>query len=206
MAPSVQLQIELLPLGRRSCAAGAGSAPGLGRRRRHARVCRPRRDARAADGARDHRRHAGAVRAVRGGAPARGRAGRPRAAAGQRQLPRLYRRDARAGGRRRVPAVRADDEPDRPGTRLAPDAAPGLRRGDDPPRRQLRRQPAGRDRQDPLPARDLRPRPVPAADHRRRDAARQGDALDRAVRHRSRAGGPGTEVARRISAPAESAA
>jgi len=50
----------------------------------------------------------------------RSRAGRPRAAAAQYQLARLHRRDARAGGGGRIPALRADDEPDWPRARLAP--------------------------------------------------------------------------------------
>ena len=53
-------------------------------------------------------------------------------------------------------------------------------------RRELRRQPAAGDREDPLPARDLRPRPLSPAVQRRHDAARQDHALDRALRHRSR--------------------
>ena len=49
---------------------GAGSAPDLGRRRRLAAVRDSRRGARPADGARDHRRAAGAVRPVRRAPPA----------------------------------------------------------------------------------------------------------------------------------------
>ena len=49
---------------------------------------------------------------------------------------------------------------------------------------------AGRgDRQDPRPARALRPPALSDADARRADAARGGDALDRAVRDGGRAGG-----------------
>ncbi len=46
--------------------------------------------------------------------------------------------------------------------------------------------PAGRDRQDPLPALDLRPRPLPAAAERRHAAARGDHARDRALRDRRR--------------------
>ena len=67
---------------RRLPAPAPGSASGLGRRRRRARVRGARRDARAADGARDHRRAAGALRAVRGDPP-RGRA-HGRATSGRR--------------------------------------------------------------------------------------------------------------------------
>ncbi len=59
------------------------------------------------------------------------------------------------------PSVRGDDGPHRPRARLAADDAPGLRRDADPAGCELRRQPAGDRREDPLPARDLRPRPVP---------------------------------------------
>ena len=54
-------------------------------------------------------------------------------------------------------------------------------------RRAVRRQPAGGDRQDPLPARDLRAPAVPDADERRDAPARKRDASDRAAGNR---GGP----------------
>jgi alkanesulfonate monooxygenase SsuD/methylene tetrahydromethanopterin reductase-like flavin-dependent oxidoreductase (luciferase family) len=73
--------------------------------------------------------------------------------------------------------------------RAAADDAAGLRRRPVAARRQLRRQPAGRDRQDPLPARDLRPPALSAPVLRRHAPARPGHALDRVVRHRGRAGG-----------------
>ena len=63
------------------------------------------------------------------------------------------------------------------------------------PRRELRRQPAGGGREDPLPARDLRPRPVPPLPVEPRP--REDDARDRALRHRGRA-----RRARRGGAPA----
>ena len=65
----------------RRLSASAAGAPGLGRRRRQPRLGRARRAARTADGARDHRRHAGAVRSVRGAAPARRGAGGQRSPA-----------------------------------------------------------------------------------------------------------------------------
>ncbi len=56
------------------------------------------------------------------------------------------------------------------------------------PRRELRRQPAGGDREDPVPARDLRPRALPAPVHGREPRPREDDASDRALRHGGRAG------------------
>ncbi len=101
--------------------------PGLGRRRWVARVGGPCRHARPADGARDHRRPARAIRALRRAAPAcRGRSGPRAAPAAQHQLARLRGRDVAGGGRRVLPIVRGDDEPDREGTR----AGPGLARQD----------------------------------------------------------------------------
>ena len=50
-------------------------------------------------------------------------------------------------------------------------------------------QPGGGGGEDPLPARAVRPRPLPRPDQRRRPAARAGDAGDRAARHRGGAGG-----------------
>ena len=69
----------------------------------------------------------------------------------------------------------------------APTHPSGLRGSRDPARRQLRRQPGSGDREDPLPARAVRPRPLPRPVQRRNDAAREDHALDRAVRHRGRA-------------------
>ena len=48
--------------------------------------------------------------------------------------------------------------------------------------------PAGGRREDPLPARDLRARPVPAPADGRQPRPREDDARDRAVRHRGRTG------------------
>ena len=103
---------------RRVPASSARSSSGLGRRRRDAGVGRPRGDARPPDGARDHRRAPGAVRAVRGAPPPwRGR-GRPRAASTQHQLARIHRGDPAAGARRVVPLRLGGDEPDRAGAWL----------------------------------------------------------------------------------------
>ena len=86
---------------------------------------------------------------------------------------------------------------DRTGARLAADDPRAVRGLGDAARRELPGQPAAGDRQDPVPARDLRPRPVHAAADGRIDAARQGDARDRAVRHagRSRRFAPSSPVA-----------
>ena len=96
---------------RRLPASGAGSAAGLGRGRRLAGVRDPRREARPADGARDHRRTARAVRPVRRAPPARSRRAGHDAAAAQHQLARLRRRDIAAGRGGVLPALRRDDEP-----------------------------------------------------------------------------------------------
>ena len=100
---------------RRLPEAAPGSAPDLGGGRRRARVGGARRGARPADGARDHRRPARALRAVRGDPP-RGRAPRrprPRLGAAQHQLPRLRRRDLAGRRGRCVPAVPPPDDEDR---------------------------------------------------------------------------------------------
>ena len=86
------------------------------------------------------------------------------------------------------PPLRGDDERDRPRARLAADRrARASTRCAHAARRALRRQPRGGGREDPVPARALRPRPLPRPDQRRVDAAREGAAGDRAVRHRGRA-------------------
>ncbi len=55
--------------------------------------------------------------------------------------------------------------------------------------RELHRQPGGGHRQDPRQPRDLRLRPLPAADGGRRHRAPRPDARDRALRHPGRPGG-----------------
>ena len=69
--------------------------------------------------------------------------------------------------------------------------ATGLQRPAHEARRARRRQPRRGAREDPLPARALRPPAVHGADERRLAAARAGAAVDRAVRHRGRTGGSG---------------
>ena len=60
-------------------------------------------------------------------------------------------------------------------------------RSEPPPRgRQLRRLPRRGRREDPRPARDLQPRPLPDPVQRRHPPPRRRDALDRALRHRGR--------------------
>ena len=79
-------------------AAAPGAAAGVGRGRRDAGVGRARRNAGAADDARHHRRHAGALRPVRGAPPEGGVGRRPRPAAGARgQLAHVRCRDLASG-------------------------------------------------------------------------------------------------------------
>ena len=99
-----------------------------------------------------------------------------------------HRRDVAAGDRRVLPVRGGDDEHDRPRARVAADDARAVRGGRDAARRELRRLAAAGDREDPVPARDLRPRSFPGAVQRRVAAPRQADALDRAARYRGRAG------------------
>ena len=115
------------------------------------------------------------------------RAGHDPGRSDQHQLARLHRRDVAGRGRRGVAAVQAPDDEDRARARLAAGSAPGLRRRPHAPRRALRRQPGRGDREDPLPARDLRPRPLPAPAERRHDAPPRAASRDRALRHRGRA-------------------
>ena len=96
---------------------------------------------------------------------------------------------AQQGARRVVPVRLGGDEQDRPGARLAPHGAGRLRRSRDTPRRELRRHAGAGGREDPLPARALRPRPVHGAVHGRRNPARGDPPLDRAPRPRGRARG-----------------
>ena len=117
---------------RRLPAARAGAAARLGRRRRLAAVGRPRRHARAAADARDHRRPARALRAARRALP-RGLRRRP-ATTPRRRASRSTRTASsptpqRAGRRGLRRAVPGDDEPHRPRARLAAvGAAPSTRR------------------------------------------------------------------------------
>ena len=103
-------------------APGAGPAADLGRRRRHARVLRPRRAAGPAPDGRGHRRRATPVRPARRPLPARGRPGgpRPRAAAGRAARVRLRRREHPGGGRHHLPGLARDVHDGLPGARLPP--------------------------------------------------------------------------------------
>ena len=141
---------------RRLSPSRAGADPDLGRGRAAPGVGRPRRDARPADGARDHRRACRSGSRRSPSCTARRRAGRARPApalsinshgyiaetsqqALDESFPRVATMMNRIGRERGWPPMtRADYE-------AARDAA----------RRELRRQPAGGDREDPLPARDL---------------------------------------------------
>ena len=128
---------------RRLPAAAAGPAAGLDRRRRHAAVGRPGRDARPAAGDRDHRRRAGALRAARralprGGARARATT-RPRCRSASTRTPTSPRPRERAADEF-FPRLRGDDEPDRARARLAADDARAVRRAALAARRAARRQ------------------------------------------------------------------
>ena len=72
------------------------------------------------------------------------------------------------------PAVCGDDEPDRQGTRVVGDHAPGFQRAPHEARRAGRRQPRRGGREDSLPARALRAPAVHGADERRLAAPRPG--------------------------------
>ena len=87
-----------------------GSAPGLGRSRRQSRVGGTGGRARPADGARDHRRHAGEIRAVRRDPPPGGARAGPTRPAAQHQLARVHRRHVAGSGRHGVAPVRGDDD------------------------------------------------------------------------------------------------
>ncbi len=106
---------------RRLAPPDPGPAADLGRGRRHTAVRRPSRRVRPAAHPRDHRRGAGALRAADRPLP-RGlddRRPRPGRRPSGDQHPRLRSPDARRGRRRLRPPVHHDDEPHRPGARLA---------------------------------------------------------------------------------------
>ncbi len=176
---------------RRLPAARAGPAAGLGRGRREpaSRPCGP-----GCSGCRWRWRSSAAIPSASRRSPSCTAGPRPRAATTTGRCrstrtassPRLARR--RCG--RQFPAFKA--MMDRIGRErgwppLTPRAVPGLARA---ARRELRRQPGPDRREDPVPARDLQARPVPAADERRHAAARRRDAGDRAARDRGGAEGP----------------
>jgi alkanesulfonate monooxygenase SsuD/methylene tetrahydromethanopterin reductase-like flavin-dependent oxidoreductase (luciferase family) len=124
--------------------------------------------------------------AIIGRLPERCAPGRARAAGALDQLARLHRRDVPGRSGCGVAAVPGTDDEDRPRTRLAAGDAGAVRRRPHPSRRALRRQPGRGHGEDPLPARDLRARPLPAAAERRHDAAPRAVAGDRAFRHGGR--------------------
>ena len=95
-------------------APGTGAAARLAGGRRHSDVGGAGGDARAADGARDHRRPAGAVHAVRRPVPPFRRGSRAPGAAPEHQLARVRRRDFGTRSRRVLSGLRDDDEPHRP--------------------------------------------------------------------------------------------
>ncbi len=92
----------------------------------------PRRHARPADGARHHRRRAGALRAVGRALPRGGRAAPatiPRSSRSASTRTATSPRHRRTRGGRGVPALRRDHEPHRPRARLAADHRAAVRRG-----------------------------------------------------------------------------
>ena len=190
-------------------APAAGSAADLGRGRRQPALGGARGGARAGACSGDHRRNAGAVRAARRAPP-------PRSAQRARRGTRMpvginshafvaerSQDAARAvypGYAERMDALGRE----RGWPPVSPEqfeTARRLRRG------ARRRQHVGGGREDPLPARDLRPRPVSRSDHGGQRRTREGDALHRAPGNGGRAGGPGRgreaaqlERARRLKA------
>ena len=185
---------------RRLPAAGAGPAAGVGRGRRHAGVGRPRR---RRSGCRWRSRSSAARRSASRrssscyrDAAARGRA-RPATLPVGINSHGYVAETSRAGGRRVLPGLRRDDEPHRPRARLAADDA---RRSSTQLRAPRGALVVGSPQEVVekilVPARAVRPRPLPRADERRHAAARARDALDRAARHRGRAA-----RARRARAP-----
>ena len=164
--------------------------PDLGRGRRQSAVGDPRRHARSADGARHHRRHAGAVRAVRRSVPR----GRKQAGHDADKLPvginthGYVAETSQAAADEFFPSYAAQmthigRERGWPPTTRAQFDAGHLRAAS---RGRLAR--AG-DRENPVPARSARPSALSHADERRHHAARPDHAFDRAVRNEGRARG-----------------
>ena len=144
---------------RRLSARAAGPAAGVDRGRRHAAIGRARRGAGFAARSRDHRRRAGALRADRRSLSRGRRARRPRSGppgAGD-QRPRLPRRHGGRSDRRLLRALRRDDVAHRPRARLAAADARPVRRRPRAERPPHGRDAGGGDRQDPRPARAVRP-------------------------------------------------
>ncbi|CAA9466764.1 MAG: Putative oxidoreductase, partial [uncultured Solirubrobacteraceae bacterium] len=174
----------------RLAAAPPGPVAGVDRRRRLSAVRGPRRHAGTAPDPGDHRRSAGALRALgrplsRRRRPRRTRSGEP---AGVHQHARLRGRRCRRGQRRLRAAVHVDDEPHRARARLAGDESRPVRGAARSARRAGRRQPPGGRREDPLRARAVRSSALSRADERRPGCAPRRHALDRALRDRGGAG------------------
>lgn len=180
--------------------ADAGAASRVDRRGRYAAVGGARGNAGAAAGGGHHRRRAGALRPVRRPLPRVGAAGGARSGVAPRrhQHARLHRRHLAGGGGGVLSAVRGGDDAHRAGARLAADLAGAVRGAARAGRGAGGGEPAGGDRQAPPPARALRPPAHADAAHRRRHAAREGDAGDRAAGHRRRPA-VRAEVARRTA-------
>ena len=143
-------------------AADAGSVFPYGSRWAARRIRVPGRNAGPPDGTRDHRRMPERFAPFVAAVPRRGARGGHDPAPPVSINSHGYVAADLAGGTRRFMAVRGlDDEQDRPGARVAADGARPLRRGGRTEWRELRRQPAGNRRQGPVPARAVRPRPIP---------------------------------------------
>ena len=117
--------------------------------------------------------------------------GRPPGAAGGNQLAHVCGGHVARGGRRLLSRLRRDDEPVRARARLVADHARAVRTAALVARRARRRQPAGGRREDPVPARALRPPALHGAGERGAPPALQGTARGRAAGHRGGAGRPG---------------
>jgi hypothetical protein len=177
---------------RRLAPPDPGPAADLGSGRRHTAVRRPSRGVRPAAHPRDHRRRAGAFRAPDRPLP-RGlddRRPRPGRCPSRDQHPRLRSPDAHRSQRSLRPPVHHDDEPDRPGARLATSRPARIRSPPLTPRGARGRHARAGRREDPFRARALPKRPLHRADERRSGSPPGRHALDRALRHRGRAGCP----------------
>ena len=169
---------------------GIRPADDLDRRRRHAAVRHARRALRHADDARDHRRRSEALRAVRGPLSPRAQGDGQAGAAGRRAFARLRRRNRRAGARRAVRRLQAHARQDRRRARLAADE-PRRFRARDRARLALCRLARNGRAQDRRHHQDVRSCPLHHEVQRGAVAAREGDALHRALRAEGYAAGQG---------------
>ena len=128
------------------------------------------------------------------------RRSRPPGPAGRHQLAHVRGGHVTAGGRRVLPRLCRDDEPDRARARLAADDARAVRPAALAARSARGRQPAGGRREDPLPARAVRPPALPGTDQRRPPPHAKAMRAIELLGHRGRAGRQG-ELERRSSAP-----